>query len=532
MNEINLYDYQSQAVEALRDNIRNGINKQILCAPTGSGKTVMATYLIKAAHEKGARAYFLCDRIALINQTSAVLDHYGIPHGVIQASHWRNRPDELIQVASQNTLERRGWPVGVDLMIVDEAHTIRKQTAEQIKKSNAVVIGLTATPFTPGLKELYQEIVSVTTTNRLIEEGKLCPFSIFAPVTIDMEGAKVVHGEWTDSEAAERAMRIVGDVVQNYYKFGAGRKFIAFGANIAHCEQMQRELMNSGVRCELYTSHTPDSERETILAEYRKPDSSIRGLISVAALAKGFDVPDVSCLIIARPLRSSFAEHIQIMGRGLRSDPSDLDKKCVVLDMAGNCVRFGGRMADFFENSVNELPEEEKKRKKKPPLYDYNEFYLEGDEVRHNGGEWVALAYAPRGCVPGLDPRWERTDKKQEQWKKCPKCTAVHKPRPECPECGFEYPRREIIHEDGELTNLEFVAANKAEQLRWYAGIRYHQLKHNLNDGWSAHKFRDKFGIWPSPSMKAVDPSPPDAEISGWLKHQYIKWIRGRGRAS
>jgi len=530
MKEINLYDYQAQAVKDLRDNIAKGVRKQVLCAPTGSGKTVMAAYLLKAAHAKGSRAYFLCDRVALINQTSAVLDDYGIPHGVIQAKHWRNRPDELIQVASQQTLERRGWPVGVDLMVVDECHTMRDQTTKQIAKTDAVVLGLTATPFTQGMGTVYQDVVSVTTTNRLIEQGRLAPFTIFAPAPIDMDGAEIKNGEWTHEAAEERAMRVVGDVVENYLKFASGRKFIAFGATIAHCEQMQRELMNAGVRCELYTSHTSDTERETILDEYRKPNSKIRGLISVAALAKGFDVPDVSCLIIARPLRSSFAEHIQIVGRGLRADLANPDKKCVILDHAENCLRFGSRMADFFENSITAFEELKKGKPKKLPLYDYYSSYDAGEQVRHLGAEYQAAHYIPPECVPGIYAGWDLLKQKEEQWRKCPKCDHVHTPRPDCPNCGHEYPRRETVHEEGELTNVEYVAAQRVDQARWWAGIRHYQLKKNLKDGWSAHKYRDRFGIWPSPAVKRTPARPPDKDVADWLLGQWIRYSKGKGR--
>jgi superfamily II DNA or RNA helicase len=533
VNDINLYDYQTQAVEALRDNIKKGVNRQVLCAPTGSGKTVMAAYLLKAAEAKGSRAFFLCDRVALINQTSAVLDDYGIDHGVIQANHWRRKPDQLVQVASQQTLDRRGWPVDVDLIVVDECHTMREQTVKQIQKTSAVVLGLTATPFTAGMGKVYEDVVSVTTTNRLIDEGRLAPFTIYAPAPIDMEGAAVdSRGEWTHEAAAERAMRVVGDVVENYLKYAMGRKFIAFGATIKHCEQMQRELMNAGIRCELYTSHTSDNEREAILDEYRKPDSSIRGLISVAALAKGFDVPDVSCLIIARPLRSSFAEHIQIVGRGLRSDKANPDKKCVIIDHAENCLRFGPRMADFFENSVSAF-EDDKKKAKKLAVYDYYSTYEEGDKVRHLGKQYVAIRDVGFGEVPGVHPAWELV-MGETPWIKCYECDHVHPRSPSCPMCGHEYAQRYNLHEEGELTNIEFVAAHKAEQARWWAGILYiaREMKIQKDTGWSSHKFKDKFGIWPSPSIKAIPAKYPDPDVRRWMdgqKQRYLIAKRARG---
>ncbi len=236
---IDLRDYQDDAVEFLRNNIRSGIKNQILCMGTGSGKKVVAAYLADECNQRARRLVFVVDRVALIEQTSETLDKYGIPHGVIQAQHWRYRPWERIQVASIQTLARRKWP-DADLIVLDECHGIHKAVVDRIGKRDAVVIGLTATPFTKGLGKHYQRVVSVITTNGLIADKHLVPFRVFAASEPDMTGAKVVAGEWTDKDAAERSMPIVGDCVAEYLKHGEERKFIAFGANVAHCAEIQR----------------------------------------------------------------------------------------------------------------------------------------------------------------------------------------------------------------------------------------------------------------------------------------------------
>ena len=145
MNQINLRDYQAASIDGLRANIKAGVKNQILLAPTGAGKTVMAAHLLNEAQGKGRRAVFVCDRISLVNQTSATLDHYGIPHGIMQAQHWRFKPWEKVQIASAATLARRGWP-DADLIIVDECHAQVKDTIERIAKRDAITIGLSATP--------------------------------------------------------------------------------------------------------------------------------------------------------------------------------------------------------------------------------------------------------------------------------------------------------------------------------------------------------------------------------------------------
>jgi superfamily II DNA or RNA helicase len=257
----------------------------------------------------------------LINQTSDTLDQFNIPHGVIQGNHWRYRPYERIQVASPQTLARRKWPEDLELIIIDECHTIHKTVKDKLLKETCFSLGLTATPLTKGLGKIYNDVVTVRTLKQLTDQDFLTPFRVFAASEPDMKGAKIVAGEWTDNEAAERSMKIVGDCVNEYIKHGEDRKFIAFGCNVAHCEEISKQFLLSGIITETFTYKTPDSSRESILSEFRKPDSRVRGLISVSALSKGFDVPDVSCIIMARPLRKSLSEHIQILGRGLRIFP-------------------------------------------------------------------------------------------------------------------------------------------------------------------------------------------------------------------
>src|SRR5690606_2112958 len=121
---IELWDFQAESIEALRENIRRGVTSQVLAAPTGSGKTHCALYLLNECHRKHTkRAVFVADRSPLIGQTATLLDQHGVPHGIIQADHWRWRPYERIQIASPQTLARRTWPEA-DLIIVDECHSL------------------------------------------------------------------------------------------------------------------------------------------------------------------------------------------------------------------------------------------------------------------------------------------------------------------------------------------------------------------------------------------------------------------------
>lgn len=433
--KIDLREYQDDAIEQARQAIRNGAKNVLICAPTGGGKTVIASALIEANQSKGRRSAFVVDRKSLIEQTSSTFDRYGIEHGVIQADHPRFRPSRPTQLCSIQTIARRRWP-DADLIVVDEAHTVTETVKKRIEPRDTITVGLTATPFTKGLGKLYDAIVNVTTTNRLIEQGFLSKYRIFACVEPNMEGVKVVAGEWEKDETQKRALQVVGDVVQEYLKHGEDRKFICSAVDTAHVEELQRQFLSAGINVATYTYKDEDEDRAETLVEYRRPDSKIRGLITVTAASKGFDVADIGCVIMARPLRKSLAEHIQFFGRGLRIAEGKTD--CVILDHSGNCERFWADMQEFFELGVTELDDGKKKEKPKAK------------------------------------------EKTEPEPVRCPQCRHMHKPAPFCPSCGHEYPKRAAVeHVPGTLKEL--IATKDAGMLRkqlwpqicWY--VREHR---------------------------------------------------------
>ena len=159
-------------------------------------------------------------------------------------------------------------------------------------------------------------------------------------------------------------MEIVGDVVTEWIKYAEYRKTIVFGATITHCKELARQFLDADVMAAVFTSETTAAEREILLDEYRKPDSSLRVLISVEALAKGFDVPDVGCIVDCRPLRKSLSTAIQMWGRGLRSSPDTRKVECLLLDHSGNILRFADDYTEIFFNGLDTLDSGEKLDKK------------------------------------------------------------------------------------------------------------------------------------------------------------------------
>lgn len=427
-------DFQISAHEALRQGFREGHKNQLIMAPTGAGKTYLGLRICNEAMQRGRRAVFLCDRTTLINQTSAVADRYGlVDHGIIQADHWRRRPDKLLQIASVQTIAKRAYWPQVDVLVVDEAHTTFKAWTEFAQATQAVVIGLSATPFTAGLGKIFSNLINATTMWDLTQNGVLVPMRIFSCHRPDMTGAEMKGGEWTDKAAEERGMEIIGDVVSDWLRYGDNRKTIVFGATIKHCEELCRQFVSSGVMAAVFTSETTYKEREMLLQEYRKPNSHLKILISVEALAKGFDVPDVGCVCDARPLRKSLSTAIQMWGRGLRSSPETGKTDCRLLDFSGNIVR-------FFE--------------------DFNAIYFNGLDKLDDGEK---LDKTPR-------------TKEEFEAKGCPKCgyTPFHK---RCMACGYERVSREMTEAlPGQMKEIYIGEGKNKKKLADSAEDLWHQV--------------------------------------------------------
>lgn len=462
---------------------------------TVTHNTVIAAFLIEAAMLKGHSAIFLVDRVSLVEQTSQTFDRYGIDHGIMQADHWRWRPALNVQLVSVHTVAKRKWPLA-RLLIVDEAHTVNETTRAKITLREIITIGLTATPFTKGLGKLYDAVVNVTTTNRLIEQGFLSPYSIYSCAQPDMEGVKIVAGEYDEKETSKRALQVVGDVVAEYRMHGQDRKFICSAVDVAHVEELARQFTAAGIVVATYTYKDRDEDRADVLAEFRKPGTStIKGLITVTAATKGFDVEDIGCVIMARPLRSSLAEFIQLLGRGLRTSPSTGKTDCLVLCHSGNCARFWHAFREFFENGLSVLDDGKKK------------------------------------------PKPKKKPEEEVEPMECPQCKHMHTPRPVCPQCGHEYPKKGAIeHVPGTLTEL--IASGTPAQLRlalwpqvcgYVAGLkvaaqldaeskqrRAQAIYHELTKGFAHARFD---------ATESVTPTP---EVLGKIKQNQIAFAKRR----
>jgi superfamily II DNA or RNA helicase len=479
----NLRQYQVDSINDLRKAILKGHKRIVLQLATGGGKTTIASEMIRKANEKGKKCLFLADRIELVEQTSKRLDYEGIDHGIIMGNHERYKPHSINQVCSPQTLARRATP-DADLVIIDECHVaygIHKKMMQAMP--NTVFIGLSATPFTKGLGKLYSNLVVGATTTKLTDEGYLVPVKVFAPSKPDLTKLRTVAGDYDEKELFARVNKpkLVADIVDTWIKRGENRPTIGFAVNVLHSQALCEQFKDRGIRAAHIDSYMPTKLREQLVNDFK--DGYIKVLFNVGILDKGFDYPEASCLIMARPTKSLML-YIQQAGRVLRPHPTKED--AIILDHAGNTQAHG-----FV---TDDLPQE---------------------------------------LDDGTKRKVEPSQKKQEEkGTLCTSCAYVKKKYEyKCPCCGFTPKKKDagIDVEKGDLLEVTRTKITMVDKQKLYSELLYVEVEKGYKRGFAAQMYRNKFGVWP----KGLNDIPriPSLDTMNYIKSRMIQFTNGRKRA-
>lgn len=224
---LKLRDYQQAAIDSVQRSFESGSQGVFLCLPTGGGKTVIFTEIIRQAVEQGQRCVVLAHRGELIKQAGKTIDRTGLFHGVIKACD-STFPLAPIQIASVDSMRSRELPWEPDLIVVDEAHLAKANRYSSFfaKYPRARKLLVSATPVRAdgtGFSDIADELIIGSTVLSLIEhpEGPfLVPARIFTGSQLGgkLDSVKTLGGDYNQGQL-ERIMtgtQLVGDIVEQY----------------------------------------------------------------------------------------------------------------------------------------------------------------------------------------------------------------------------------------------------------------------------------------------------------------------------
>ena len=344
-----LRDYQQETVDLILNNINKGIKKQLINSPTGSGKTVIASEVVKQLVEQGCKIFFVVANEPLIMQTYNKFVGIDLLPSIIKAGFEKYYNEfakvQIVMIQSYSARVEKLPDLNPDVIIVDEVDFgFNGQMFKKLvkKHENAFIVGLTGTPITfkgyllPGF-DFYHEVVTV---RELQKRGYLSIDKNFIPATPNMSNVRVMTtGEFNETELDETCSQsyFINDIVETYKKVNCGYRGIVFAISIGHGEKLQEAFCKAGIKTGLIHSKMKKFQVDYWMQAHRQ--GRIQLLVNVGKLTRGFDDVEIIDCIMARPTMS-LALYLQMVGRAARLD-SEGKHFFRHFDYAGNIERFG-----------------------------------------------------------------------------------------------------------------------------------------------------------------------------------------------
>jgi superfamily II DNA or RNA helicase/predicted nucleic acid-binding Zn ribbon protein len=317
-----LRPYQESAVNEIRAAFKDS-KRVVLCLPTGAGKTVVFSEIVRRVLEKGRRVAIVTHRRELLSQAGKL-----------------NRCD-ILMVETLNNAIKRGKVVlsSYDLLVIDEAHigNFRKI----LEGFDGFVIGATATPVSkPPMAQSYGKLINSVGIGELIAQGYLCNPITYAMHPVDTSKIASRMGEFTAQglDDAFNRPKVYEGVVQEFVKRWKDKKAIVFCVNIEASINTAKSFAQELGEGRVYCVHSKQSaiERADLIEEFIASKYGI--LVNCGIATTGFDCPDIEVVVVNRATKS-VALWLQMVGRGSR--PTANKSAFTILDFGENVHRLG-----------------------------------------------------------------------------------------------------------------------------------------------------------------------------------------------
>lgn len=331
-----LNDSQRKAVEDILAQIESGnVNRVVVNGMPGSGKTIVAVYLMKYLADSeefaGKKIGFVVPQTSLRKTMKFIFRSiYGLTPS---------------QVLSPSDITKKKY----DILLVDEAHHSAANSYKKVLDyfEPKLWLGMTATPDKRddnlegrNIYEIFNhQIAYEIRLQDAMEEDLLCPFHYFGITDLDIiadagksSEEKVENFRYLTSE--ERVENVMKQA--EYFGYSGDRvKGLIFCSRIDEAKELSKKFNDKGWRTLVLSGSDSEEARAAAIERLAGEESedALDYIISVDIFSEGVDVPEINQVIMLRPTESPIV-FIQQLGRGLRK--AENKEYVVVLDFIGN----------------------------------------------------------------------------------------------------------------------------------------------------------------------------------------------------
>lgn len=395
-----LFDHQREAVRRLFPLLEEDDRRVLLHLPTGVGKTRTAMHVVAAVlrSNEPSVVVWLASGRELLEQAVATFaeawQHLGT-RPVQLGTMWGDRTPDLEAISdgflavglakawSAMSSSDPEWATRlsarVRLVVFDEAHqsvarTYRRITDELTLDYRCALLGLTATPGRTwadidkdgelaeffGGNKIGLQVPGPNPIAFLIERGFLARptfRTLFAEPGIKLTpnelrriaGALDIPDDIVAHlSMSEQYVTAVMGAIEQLLEERHGRVLV-FAATVDHARVITAILAARGTRAAVVTGETPTRLRDQGIRRFKSADPQPMVLVNFGVLTTGFDAPQASAVVIARPTQS-LVLYSQMVGRAIRGPKAGGTESCVVVTVVDPILPGFGDVAGAFLN--------------------------------------------------------------------------------------------------------------------------------------------------------------------------------------
>lgn len=309
----------------------NGRPKTLLVCPTGTGKTVIFSEIVRRIVAAGKRVLVLAHREELLNQAAEKIETLtGCMTALEKGTQTSLHSMAPITIASVQTLSRESRlqafePDYFDTVIIDEAHHALSPTYRRIiDHFQAKYLGVTATPDRGDKKklgEIFDSLAFEYSTITAINQGYLVPIiAKQIPLKIDISQVGRSGGDYAAGDSGQAIEPYLSEIAREIKPLSSDRKIVMFLPLIDTSRKMVKALQDIGIAAAEVNGESAD--RAEIIRDFERGKYSV--LCNAMLLTEGWDCPAVDCIVILRPTKIR-SLYVQMVGRGTRPAPNKKD---------------------------------------------------------------------------------------------------------------------------------------------------------------------------------------------------------------
>ena len=396
-----LFAHQRQAAERVWSALDGGFGRVVMHMPTGAGKTRTAMHVASRFlnHSEPTVLVWLAASAELLDQAAEAFQSAWSTLGnrtVSLARYWGSHDTDLsgiedgVIIAGLQKMHARSAKAPLDilrlgartkLVIVDEAHQAIAPTYKAVITKLAetgahnALLGLTATPGRTWSDITADEKLSAFFGERkvmlevegwgdpvsyLIDEGYLAKpkfrqlqYDAPAALAKTLRAFAAKHDDYGDgvlealAENVDRNIAVITEL--NRLAESGHRRILLFTASVRHAQVVAAASSALGLDARVVTGETPTSLRRRTIRAFRNPSDTPMVICNFGVLTTGFDAPNTSAVVIARPTRS-LVLYSQMVGRATRGPKAGGNKTCEVSTVVDTELPGFSDIAEAFTN--------------------------------------------------------------------------------------------------------------------------------------------------------------------------------------